>query len=886
MKKRIIALVLALVMVVLALASCGEASLVSQDLSQYVEAEFDVNAFFEALSKLEIEDGDYSANPVIRALVEKQDIYGEISSAIIKEDEKLEDGELDEDDVLYYCYYVTYEKDGKTYVYEYSQMSESTVTDSKTKANHVISLGSVSADDNVEDDFKEALKAAITYGDISEYIYSTNATKNKEVKVSDDDDVITLVVSYTKTWTEEEQVAGGDPVKTDYTAQALYEVITLSKAAAETDPLIKVLIGADERFSKVSVKVGNDVSVTTSKPVTDANGEPVLDDKGQQKVDETTATKFTVTEDDGIEYTYSEFGVEWIVESAGKEIATFTDKTYTAETKLEDNQYHVHTSGEEKPELKDVELTYHVYPVYYYDVPEVNATTIIKHVLGSAIKAGSFKVFEDEAYKAGEGESAKTVKALVAELIDIYAKDSSKTEKFDKDSTSEFIKKLYALKEEVFDKDSADADIVQLYYLSALKNVEKALGDTDASNETAEEKAFAEALVWIEANMAEDEVAEDFFTYKKTYEDNKKIVDEAGAEATSAQKAALTTALTNYKKGALELYADVLSETYDLALEAAVDAKIAEIIAAKNEDGKTAGDALYEEKLESIKHKRDEEYRTYVVEEIGKAIYEIIDKSVKVVAWPEDMVDRYYEHLYESYEYKFYKENYNSSNSFYSWYNADFEAFLVSEHGTDAKKTHNGDWHAAIIDEAKEFISPMIKVYVAAKALQADAVDVVPGFIEADIASGMYEADYEYDDSISEKKNQKAEKKAKEEAEEYKASLRENAAKFLITDEVFKDWKREYGSAYDYYEDSYGEDNIRMGLQFNNLFYYLVGTAMEKVEHDGEDEFLAAYDSALKDNDGNYSEYKIKFHNTKISYTFKADEAEGTEGETGGESGN
>ena len=879
MKKRIISLILVLIMVVATLVSCGEKSLVDRDLNQYVETEFDVNAFFEALGKLEIKDGDYSADPAIRALVESQTIYGDVAAAIIKAGEKLEEGELDANDVLYYCYYVTYEKDGAEYVYEYAQMKEASVTDSKNGAAvpHSISLGSVSADDNVDDDFLEAVKAALTFGDIKDYIYSTNSTSGKAVKLADDADEIKVVVSYTKTWTESTPVAGGEDQNVDKTAKALYEVITLSKAEAETNPLVKFLIGDGKdvvalkegvNYDSVTVKVGSDVSLTTYKTVTA--------DDGTESKDKTTSTTFTLKED-GKEYTYSEFGIEWIVESEGKEIATVTDKTYEESTKLENNAYHTHTANEENPDLNGVELTYHIYPVYYYDVPEIDATALIKDLLGSSVKADSFEVFESEDYKAGEGESAKTVKALVAELMDIYAKDSSKTETFDKDSSDALIKKLYALKNEVYANDSADADIVKLYYLSALKEVETALSDIDAGNSTTDKAAaYLAALEWITANMAEDEAAEDFLTAKKNYEDNKKIVADAGDSATSAQKSALTTATTNYKKEALNLYSNVKADLYSDTLDAAIDAKIAEIVGAKNADGKTAGEAIFEEKLDETKHTLDEEYRTYIVEEVGKAIYEIIDDTVKVVSWPEDMVEEYYEHLYEGYEYKFYKENYNSSNSYYSWYNADFEAFLVSEHGTNAKETHNGDWKAAITDEAKAFITPMIKVYVVAKALESDAASVLAGFVDADIASGAYDADYEWDDELSDKKNEKAEKEAKEAADENKEALREEATQFLVTDKVFDDYcDRYYGSAYDYYKEQYGEDNIRTGLQFNKLFYYLTATALEKVEHDGEDEYLPAYDAANKDADGNFTKYVIKFHNTKLTYVFEADDAEG-----------
>ena len=101
MKKRIISMILVIVMAVMALVGCAE-SLVDRDLNDNIEAEFDVNAFFKKLGELKIEDGTYSADPIVRALVESQKIYGDVSAAIVKAGDKLEEGSFDENDVLYY----------------------------------------------------------------------------------------------------------------------------------------------------------------------------------------------------------------------------------------------------------------------------------------------------------------------------------------------------------------------------------------------------------------------------------------------------------------------------------------------------------------------------------------------------------------------------------------------------------------------------------------------------------------------------------------------------------------------------------------------------------------------------------------------------------------
>ena len=69
---------------------------------------------------------------------------------------------------------------------------------------------------------------------------------------------------------------------------------------------------------------------------------------------------------------------------------------------------------------KDTTVKYHIFPVYFYSVSDVSAKSIIFEALGSKITATSLDVFEDEGYKVGD----KTVKALIAELVEIYAENT------------------------------------------------------------------------------------------------------------------------------------------------------------------------------------------------------------------------------------------------------------------------------------------------------------------------------------------------------------------------------------------------------------------------------------------------------------------------------
>ena len=138
MKKRIVALILTVVMSLLALSSCGSFDFVEEDLSDY--ASFNVEEFKAALQKIEIEDSEFTTNADTRKALVAAKIYNTIVDKIIAqtdEDEQVKSGVLGAGDVLYFVYYA---KDADGNVFFGSDMNESTITASSTKANHVVRL--------------------------------------------------------------------------------------------------------------------------------------------------------------------------------------------------------------------------------------------------------------------------------------------------------------------------------------------------------------------------------------------------------------------------------------------------------------------------------------------------------------------------------------------------------------------------------------------------------------------------------------------------------------------------------------------------------------------------------------------------------------------------
>ena len=123
-----------------------------------------------------------------------------------------------------------------------------------------------------------------------------------------------------------------------------------------------------------------------------------------------------------VEVTYSDITVHWVVKS-GAPIVTFEDVTYTATKKVAP----VETT--ESKELKDVKLTYYVYPVYVNTVAEISGGSIITDVFGKNLTVNSLPMFKEEAYSSKIEAIAKVLKELSDEKTqldkDIEARDKA-----------------------------------------------------------------------------------------------------------------------------------------------------------------------------------------------------------------------------------------------------------------------------------------------------------------------------------------------------------------------------------------------------------------------------------------------------------------------------
>ena len=714
-------------------------------MKQYTDGKFDIAAFFNAIKDIEITDGDYTTDKDINDKKVIEGIYDKIASAVITEagkdyysKDKLESGDITEGDIVYFCYFA---KDADGNYFMLSDMLESSITASTTKAKHFIKLGNYDEDDGFMAKVAEALLAK---KDVKYYSTQTKTDLQKEgsVKIAKDEKI---VISYDVEISEGE----GDDKKT-YKKTADYQLVILDGSSAISAKLVELISTPGAK-----VNVGDKVEV----PAATYNGD----------TDKTTTTSFDIVED-GITYKYSNFTIDYKIDSYVSEDEAITFK-YTNKDLLDAYCDNLRLTSAEKIKLKELELTYYVYPVYRLDLPEVSAESIIEYVYGKNVSTTSSDLFTSEEYKyeyeVTEGENTttktKTVKELITTLTNLW-KDS-------------------------YEKGS---DLEKLY------NVYK---DADTAVDKAEK---GDALDKAEAAL--DKAEGEFYVAKR----------------------------------------NEIRET------------IKKIVAAKKGDD-VCGEKFYEEYVEDTHHTSKEKYNTDITEKVGKKVWEIIDKQIVVTSYPKDLVEEFADHLYESYEYKFYNENYSEGStssssstaavSNYIKYNGVFKDYLIETLNTENKteKFFDGTVNAnnisrALKDKAKVDVKPIIQLYFLAQELNKynfgdgkTINDIVLGYVESDIAAGKYKAHYEYNDSLSKEENERADAKAKEQADKNKESALKNAKNFLVTDAVFEDYKNEIGKkTYEVWEEQYGEINIRAALQADKIFYYLLSTDIVMSEDGGD----------------------------------------------------
>ncbi len=308
----------------------------------------------------------------------------------------------------------------------------------------------------------------------------------------------------------------------------------------------------------------------------------------------------------------------------------------------------------------------------------------------------------------------------------------------------------------------------------------------------------------------------------------KEYNDNGGANPTTAQKDKNTEA----KKA--------LTDAQNAELKKVVD-KIVALNSGK------LGEEVLEEYEHNTRHSLKEAYDSTIVTNVREAVLDLIYESVKLNGkYPEKLLEEYVEHIYESYEYKYYTGDFDKTTS-----NVQKYATLNDYLEATLKVKGEDKINEAIEKEAKAAIEPIIKIYVVAKALESDAVKAMVGpngYIEADIKGDAYKVDEKaYRDYYGDEADEKI-AEAKKQAEENIKAAREESGLFLINDAYMRRYKREVGSAfYRQQIESYGEINLRTALQFNKLFYYLTCTEIAFNAEEGHAEMQYTADGTKID---------------------------------------
>lgn len=461
MKHRIIALVLALVLIGAMLTGCAY-NIEKDDLTKY--AAFDLTAFEQKLREIEIKDsGDYSVAEGEEAdALREQKLLEKIEDALKSavdtsaDGAKKTEGVFADRQLLSYCYYVTSE-DGNIYY----------TSNMKIASPTTLLIGSIK-DDALVKAIADALKESGK--DLKDCVYTSKSGTSDTAEAGK-----LAFVTYTREYT-----LNNEPKKTTMT-------------------LCPVLLPAEADETFAGKLIGQ--KLATSLPDTFTTTETV--GEGEEE------------EAQSLEITYSGVKIDFVAESAA---AVDVEYTYT-ETKSATN-----VAGKTDA-LKDVKLTYHIFPMYYYEVATLSAETILTKIYGEKLATSTLPCFTEK-----DGD------AYVYKYTDEDGKEIT----------------LYSLISDIADKKTA---------------VSNAGSDTDKKKEAQTALDDALAALWAkvekcaaEGKMAE-KIVEEYRTklsddLKDTYEHD--ILDKVGAKVWALIDASVT--LSSYPEKAVKEAKDAIFE--------------------------------------------------------------------------------------------------------------------------------------------------------------------------------------------------------------------------------------------------------------------------------------------------------------------------------------
>ncbi len=557
MKKRIIALILAVVMSALALFSCGEYDYSDAKLDKFVSVS-DKAAFLNALQNIKIEDAEeFTADSETR----KKELHDIVLRSILNADNadktEYKEGALDYADALYYCYYAKYtDEDGVEHIFNVPKTSGK-IDYIILPANQSYLQFGIKA--NEDDELISAIEQAFGGVDIKDYVYSLD--KNTGTGTTEGNGYNTveygnqLLVSFTYTYKSAEGKVVTGKV-TNYLCTVPEENNAPAAPGAIADIKTAASIADLQYFDNF---------------LCDLVGEKVGKSLGNDKVIKYPANAGS----NQATVSYSNIKVEGVAEGSGKEVSV--------EYKKADSKKFTNIFGKEISVEGNV--TYVVLPTYYKKVDykdlskdssleavKANVTAILTVFYGSATiqdltdengkttgeKVGALDIFTSEEYKVtytvGEGEDekkeTKTFKEIIEEFVTIQKDFETDKKAYDTALEDyEDAKKAYEESKKAFDKFDKELKEKQ----AALDAIEKAIEDGDEEAKKTAIKKFNE-LCGTEFDVIKDGETEAKTPYSK--DAAQKEVDKADEIVNGEPDNDKSTGL----KGALEDAEEALHE--------------------------------------------------------------------------------------------------------------------------------------------------------------------------------------------------------------------------------------------------------------------------------------------------------------------------------------
>lgn len=447
MKKRILALALVVVTLVLALTGCAY-RYDKKNMSKL--ASVDAAAFEAFLTSIEIEGSTFGPFDKNGDQARKDKVLEEIDSALsgkIKTDAaKLEDVNFGLRQKITYSSYWTYEKDGVTYIFDTTKMSTASDKVQTLNAIPVYKDGEATQELKGADDLTKAIFAALTDKLAKDYAYKTETAATTEIKEGD-----LVFVTYSYSYTETE----GGSKKTVTADYEPIEAKVLAEGAKAT--CIAELIGG----KKIS-----EVKATADSPLTFMNGE--------------------------IECSVNSISVHFV--SKGEKIPV--EFTVPAEKKVKD------IFGAEITIAKDEKVTYFVYPVDAKAFPAQTAENVVELIYGENITTSSLPCFGDTGMKELiENVLDLKEKKSAAETAYNNNKDSDALKTAKEDAEKAYNTALEQLPTKLATVKSGAADVIMFDYKLSVYDTLESTYDAEIL-----EQLTAAIWAWAEKNITVSDV--------------------------------------------------------------------------------------------------------------------------------------------------------------------------------------------------------------------------------------------------------------------------------------------------------------------------------------------------------------------------------------------